>query len=113
MARLVGYRATENFDRPWLSRSLTDLWRRWHISFSFILRDYIFMPLVRRRWGLISALVVTFGICGILHNCHVPYVHLGRSDGPDGGHQPEVDGGGCASLTAIRSGGWPASAKRG
>ena len=77
MARLVGYRATENFDRPWLSRSLTDLWRRWHISFSFILRDYIFMPLVRRRWGLISALVVTFGICGILHNCHVPYVIWG------------------------------------
>ncbi|MGD8454060.1 MAG: MBOAT family O-acyltransferase [Phycisphaerae bacterium] len=77
LARLVGFRATENFRQYWLARSLTDVWRRWHITFSFILRDYVFMPLVRRRWSAVAALVVTFVVCGVLHNLDNYYVLWG------------------------------------
>ena len=77
LARLLGYRAVENFKRPWLATSLTDMWRRWHISFSFILRDYIFTPLVRRRWNVTVSLVVTFVVCALLHNFNLNYIIWG------------------------------------
>jgi D-alanyl-lipoteichoic acid acyltransferase DltB (MBOAT superfamily) len=77
LARLVGYRAVENFDQPWLATSLTDMWRRWHISFSFILRDYVFMPLVRQRWNTTLSLVVTFVVCALLHNLNLGYLLWG------------------------------------
>lgn len=77
LARLCGYRVTENFRRPWLARSLTDMWRRWHITLSFILRDYIFLPLARRRWPLVTLLVVTFIVCGLLHNYNPAFILWG------------------------------------
>ena len=67
ISRLYGYRVVENFTWPWFSTSLAELWRRWHISLSFILRDYIFMPLVRRRVNPKWCLIVLFVICGVWH----------------------------------------------
>lgn len=77
LARLVGYRATENFRRPYLACNLTDMWRRWHISLSFVLRDYVFLPLVRRRWRLLPSLLLTFFLCGLLHNYSLAFVLWG------------------------------------
>jgi len=77
MARLLGYRPAENFNRYWLATSLTDMWRRWHITFSFILRDYVFMPLVRHRWPATLALQATFIVCGLMHNLAYTYVLWG------------------------------------
>ncbi len=77
IARLLGYRATENFRRPWLACSLTDMWRRWHITFSFILRDYVFLPVIRRRWSLFPSLILTFVVCGLLHNLNPSFVLAG------------------------------------
>jgi D-alanyl-lipoteichoic acid acyltransferase DltB (MBOAT superfamily) len=77
MGRIMGYRVIENFDRYWLSASLTEAWRRWHISFSFILRDYFFIPLARRRWNVLLALVVTFAVCGLMHNLAITFVIWG------------------------------------
>ncbi|RMF78730.1 MAG: hypothetical protein D6744_09805 [Planctomycetota bacterium] len=67
ISRLYGYRVVENFRWPWFSTSLAELWRRWHISLSFILRDYVFMPLVRKRVNAKAALVILFVICGVWH----------------------------------------------
>lgn len=77
MSRLLGYRVVENFRQPWLARSLTDMWRRWHISLSFILRDYIFFPLTRRRWNNTLNLLLTFAVCGIWHNLSSKYLLWG------------------------------------
>jgi D-alanyl-lipoteichoic acid acyltransferase DltB (MBOAT superfamily) len=77
MSRLLGYRAIENFHRPWLARSLSDMWRRWHISLSFILRDYVFFPLTRRRWDYTLSLLVTFFICGVWHHLSGQYAAWG------------------------------------
>ena len=77
LARLLGYRAAENFNKPWLATNLTDIWRRWHITLSFICRDYIFMPMVRRRWSPVTSLVVTFLIVGALHNMNPSYLLWG------------------------------------
>jgi len=77
MSRLLGIRIAENFHRFWLARSLTDMWRRWHITLSFILRDYIFFPLTRRRWNSLLALGLTFGICGAWHSLEPGYLMWG------------------------------------
>ncbi len=66
-ARLWGYRQIENFQMPWLATSLRDFWRRWHISLSAILRDYIYIPLGGNRRHVTLNLCLTFAICGIWH----------------------------------------------
>jgi alginate O-acetyltransferase complex protein AlgI len=51
LAKMIGFRFPENFDTPYLSRSITDFWRRWHISLSIWLRDYLYIPLGGNRLG--------------------------------------------------------------
>ncbi len=48
---MMGFRFTENFNHPYLSRSITEFWRRWHISLSSWLRDYLYIPLGGNRLG--------------------------------------------------------------
>ena len=71
-ARLFGIRLTENFNAPYFATSIADFWRRWHISFSSWILDYIFKPLQMGwrnspRWGTPAALLVTFLVSGIWH----------------------------------------------
>jgi D-alanyl-lipoteichoic acid acyltransferase DltB (MBOAT superfamily) len=66
-ARLLGYRQAENFDKPWLSTSLRDFWRRWHLTLSFILRDYIYIALGGNRRHVPLNICITFFLCGIWH----------------------------------------------
>lgn len=66
MSRILGYRHVENFDWPWISRSFREFWRRWHISISLILRDYIYIPLGGNHAPLRN-LVLAFMICGLWH----------------------------------------------
>jgi len=85
-ARIVGIRLDPNFDRPFSSTSVTEFWRRWHMTLSFWLRDYIFMPTVIRLGnlgtaGVIIALLSTFAICGIWHDATWPYLLFGVSQG--------------------------------
>ncbi len=70
--RIFGINLTENFNSPYLATSIADFWRRWHISFSRWILDYIFKPLQLgwRDWGQTGtalALLVTFIISGIWH----------------------------------------------
>src|SRR6266567_2200529 len=71
-ARMFNIRLTQNFNSPYLATSVADFWRRWHISFSRWILDYIFKPL-QMRWrdwrtfGTALALVITFLVSGIWH----------------------------------------------
>lgn len=67
MGYMIGYRHCENFKMPWISTSYRDFWRRWHISLSFLLRDYLYIQLGGNRKHVWWNLCVTFGLCGIWH----------------------------------------------
>ena len=67
MARLLGYRQVENFNWPWLATSMRDLWRRWHISLSFLMRDYVYIPLGGNRRHATLNLIIVFTLIGIWH----------------------------------------------
>jgi alginate O-acetyltransferase complex protein AlgI len=47
LARLMGFRLSENFNKPWLARNIQEFWGRWHITLSEFVRDYVFTPLAR------------------------------------------------------------------
>jgi alginate O-acetyltransferase complex protein AlgI len=66
---LLGIRLPANFDRPYLSASLPEFWRRWHISFSNWLRDYLYfsLPGARTKWMPYLNLVVTMLLGGLWH----------------------------------------------
>lgn len=69
-ARLLGVDIMENFHAPYLSGSIREFWRRWHISLSSWLRDYVYIPLGGNRKGMIRKygnLLVTFAVSGIWH----------------------------------------------
>src|SRR5512142_2021497 len=51
LGRMLGFEFLKNFDAPYLAESITDLWRRWHISLSSVLRDYLYFPLGGNRLG--------------------------------------------------------------
>jgi alginate O-acetyltransferase complex protein AlgI len=77
---------TQNFNSPYMSSSVADFWRRWHISFSTWILDYIFKPLQftfrdSRRLGTIIALMLTFLACGIWHGASWCFIAWGGLHG--------------------------------
>jgi D-alanyl-lipoteichoic acid acyltransferase DltB (MBOAT superfamily) len=71
-ARVFGIELSQNFDGPYWSQSIPEFWRRWHITLSRWLLDYVFAPLqlTWRSWrtaGTVAALVVTFVVSGLWH----------------------------------------------
>lgn len=83
-ARLLGIRLMRNFDRPYLSRSLRDFWRRWHISLSRWLTDYVYIPLGGSRRGLgrqLLALLAVFAVSGLWHGADWTFVVWGLLHG--------------------------------
>lgn len=84
--RMFGISLTENFNSPYLASSIADFWRRWHISFSRWILDYIFKPLQMgwRDWGqagTAAALIVTFLVSGIWHGATWGFVIWGLLHG--------------------------------
>ena len=85
-ARLFNIRLTQNFNSPYLATSIADFWRRWHISFSRWILDYIFKPL-QLLWrdlksaGTALALIVTFLASGIWHGARWGFVIWGLLHG--------------------------------
>ena len=72
VAKLFGFDVISNFTQPFFSTSIVDFWRRWHRSFAFWLRDYLFFPMqVKFRSlkmiGNLLAVMITFIICGLWH----------------------------------------------
>jgi alginate O-acetyltransferase complex protein AlgI len=69
-ARLLGFELMQNFNHPYIASSPVDFWRRWHISLSTWMRDYIYIPLGGSRCGTLRAsfnLIATFAISGLWH----------------------------------------------
>ena len=69
-AHLLGYKLTVNFRMPYLSANIAEFWRRWHISLSNWLRDYLFIPLGGSRggfWFTARNLLITFALGGLWH----------------------------------------------
>jgi len=71
VAALLGFKLMENFDMPYNSTSITEFWRRWHISLSTWLRDYLFIPLggsrVSKKIFLYRNIMITMVLCGLWH----------------------------------------------
>jgi D-alanyl-lipoteichoic acid acyltransferase DltB (MBOAT superfamily) len=85
-ARLFNINLTQNFNSPYLAISIADFWRRWHITFSRWILDYIFKPLQMqwrnwKNWGTAAALVVAFIISGIWHGASWGFVIWGGLHG--------------------------------
>ncbi|MDD2228058.1 MAG: hypothetical protein PHY48_01440 [Candidatus Cloacimonetes bacterium] len=85
-AKVLGFDLMENFRIPLFARSVTDFWRRWHISLSSWVRDYVFMPLQyqSRTWGItgtILATLLTFLIIGVWHGANWTLVIFGLMHG--------------------------------
>lgn len=85
-ARIFNINLTQNFNSPYMAISVADFWRRWHISFSRWILDYIFRPLQMiwrgwGNWGAALALIVTFLVSGIWHGAKWGYIVWGLLHG--------------------------------
>ena len=84
VAKTLGFNLINNFNRPYFSVSITDFWRRWHISLSRWLKDYVYIPLggsrcskVRNYWNIF----VTFLVSGIWHGANWTFIVWGLIHG--------------------------------
>ncbi len=70
MGLMFGFRFPENFDHPYVSRSITEFWRRWHITLGSWFRDYVYIPLGGNRRGLplqLRNIAIVWALTGIWH----------------------------------------------
>jgi len=97
LGRMFGFTFMENFNYPYLARSIRDFWNRWHISLSSWLRDFIFLPLayaISRRitparllgiraesWSYYPAMLVTMLLCGLWHGAAWTFIAWGAYHG--------------------------------
>ena len=84
IALIMGFRLAVNFNFPYKSRNLTDFWRRWHISLSSWLRDYIYIPLGGNRHGKARTYVNSFAtmlIGGLWHGAAWKFIFWGAMHG--------------------------------
>jgi D-alanyl-lipoteichoic acid acyltransferase DltB (MBOAT superfamily) len=83
-AQVLGFRLMENFKTPYYSLSISEFWRRWHISLSTWFRDYVYLPLGGNRVSKnrhILNLLITFSISGLWHGANWTYVLWGFLNG--------------------------------
>ena len=79
-AKLFGFNLMQNFATPYLSRDIAEFWRRWHISLTTWFRDYVFLPLSRRKTGPfinIRNVFIVFLITGLWHGANWTFIMWG------------------------------------
>jgi alginate O-acetyltransferase complex protein AlgI len=84
IARLLGFRFPQNFDRPYAARSIQDFWRRWHMTLSRWLRDYVYIPLGGNRRGERRTawnIMITMVLGGLWHGAAWTFVFWGAFHG--------------------------------
>lgn len=84
LALLMGFKLPQNFNQPYLSTSITDFWRRWHMSLSNWLKDYLYVPLGGNRKGKIRTyinLFITMLLGGLWHGANIKFVIWGGLHG--------------------------------
>ena len=80
MGLMCGFHYKENFNYPYIASSVTDFWRRWHISLSTFFRDYVYIPLGGSRRGkkrMVISLLAVWGLTGLWHGASWNYVLWG------------------------------------
>lgn len=85
-SRLIGFNITKNFDFPLFAQNIAEFWRKWHISLTAWLTEYVFTPLSITfrdlgKSGLILAIIVNFAIIGIWHGANWTYLVFGLLNG--------------------------------
>ena len=83
-AKIMGLNLMQNFNRPYFSKSISEFWRRWHISLSSWLRDYIYIPLGGSRKGTVRTylnILIVFLVSGIWHGAGWNYILWGLLHG--------------------------------
>jgi len=98
LGRIFGFKIQENFNYPYIAKSLTEFWRRWHISLSTWFRDYLFIPLsyilttehIRKKivqgeyktnYRVLFSIMVVFTLCGLWHGAGWNFVIWGMLHG--------------------------------
>lgn len=84
MGRVFGFTTAENFEYPYVSASVTEFWRRWHISLSSWFRDYLYIPLGGNRRGKVRAALnkfIVFTLCGLWHGANWTFIIWGAWHG--------------------------------
>jgi len=85
-ARVMGFELTENFVSPFFSKSVSEFWKRWHISLTSWLFDYVYKPIsfLKRgwgKWGAVYAVMITFFLCGLWHGARWNFIAWGLLNG--------------------------------
>ncbi|MBQ7786449.1 MAG: MBOAT family protein [Clostridia bacterium] len=83
-AEMMGFRLMDNFNAPYLSRSVSEFWRRWHISLSSWFKDYLYIPLGGNRKGVLRKhinLLIVFLVSGLWHGAEWSFVIWGLING--------------------------------
>ena len=84
VGRLFGFDLINNFRRPYLSHSVTEFWRRWHISLTRWLKDYVYIPLGGNRRGrgrTYGNIMATFAVSGLWHGANLTFIIWGAIHG--------------------------------
>jgi alginate O-acetyltransferase complex protein AlgI len=84
LGRMAGFEFLENFNMPYIARTFTDFWRRWHISLSNFMREYLYIPLGGNRvrpWRAYLNLWIVFLISGLWHGAAWPFIAWGAFNG--------------------------------
>lgn len=84
ISRTLGFDLMKNFNNPYLSKSITEFWRRWHISLSTWFRDYVYIPLGGNKKGqmrTLSNLFIVFLVSGLWHGAAMTFVIWGAIHG--------------------------------
>ena len=84
VGQLFGFCTPENFDHPYVAGSITDFWRRWHISLSTWFKDYLYIPLGGNRKGKFRAALnkaIVFTLCGLWHGANWTFLAWGAWHG--------------------------------
>lgn len=80
LGRMFGFKFIKNFDYPYISKSVTEFWRRWHISLSSWFKEYVYIPLGGNRYGIakqIRNLLIVWGLTGLWHGASYNFIIWG------------------------------------
>lgn len=80
LGNMMGFEFLKNFNYPYIARSITDFWRRWHISLSTWFKEYVYIPLGGNRKGVkrqILNLLIVWGLTGLWHGAAYNFVLWG------------------------------------
>lgn len=77
MGKMFGFEFLENFNYPYISKSITEFWRRWHISLSSFFKDYVYIPLGGNREHHIRNMLIVWALTGFWHGANWNFIFWG------------------------------------